>query len=88
MEDEVTRQAMYVCRNIEACFCNHCYSVKAVSITYPECVFLAVCIQNAKRMHRIKLIISLWPVRLYNILPHYLINGTIFEKKEKSLNIK
>ena len=20
----------------------------------------------------------LWPVRLYNILPHYLINGTIF----------
>jgi len=22
----------------------------------------------------------LWPVRLYNIFPHYLINGTIFEK--------
>ena len=23
----------------------------------------------------------LWPVRLYNIFPHYLIKGTIFEKK-------
>jgi len=23
----------------------------------------------------------LWPVRLYIIFPHYLINGTIFEKK-------
>ena len=23
----------------------------------------------------------LWPVRLYNIFPHYLINGAIFEKK-------
>ena len=21
----------------------------------------------------------LWPTRLYNVLPHYLINGTIFE---------
>ena len=23
----------------------------------------------------------LWPVRIYNIFPHYLINGTIFEEK-------
>ena len=23
----------------------------------------------------------LWPVRLYNIFPHYLINGAIFEKR-------
>jgi hypothetical protein len=29
----------------------------------------------------------LWPVRLYHIIPHYLINGTIVEKK-KLLNIK
>ena len=28
----------------------------------------------------------LWPFQLYNILPHYLINSTIFEKK--LLNIK
>ena len=30
----------------------------------------------------------LWPVRLYNTFPHYPINGTIFEKKKKLLNIK
>ena len=30
----------------------------------------------------------LWPVRLYNILPHYLIKGTIFGRKEKLLSIK
>ena len=24
----------------------------------------------------------LWPLRLYNIFPHYLINGMIFEKKK------
>jgi hypothetical protein len=24
---------------------------------------------------------SLWPARLYIVFPHYLINGTIFEKK-------
>jgi len=29
----------------------------------------------------------LWPVRLYNIFPHYLINDTIFGK-EKLLNMK
>ena len=28
----------------------------------------------------------LWPAWLCHILPHYLINGTIFEKKKKSLN--
>ena len=26
----------------------------------------------------------LWPVCVYHIFPHYLINGTIFEKKKKS----
>jgi len=85
MGEEVTTQAMYVHRNIEACFCNSCCSGKAVitCITYPECVFLVLCIQYTRRMRRIKLISSLWPVRLYNILPHHLINGTIFGKKRK-----
>ena len=32
---------------------NHCCSGKATSITYSECVFVALCIQNAKRMSRI-----------------------------------
>jgi len=25
---------------------------------------------------------NLWPVQLYNIFPHYLINGTILEKQD------
>ena len=37
----LTRQAMYVERNIVARSCNHCCSRKAVKITYSECVFVA-----------------------------------------------
>ena len=38
--------------NIEARSCNHCCSKKAISITYSECVFVALFIQHAKRMRR------------------------------------
>jgi len=44
---------MYVQRNIEARSCNHCCSGKAMSITYSECVFVALGIQYAKPMRRI-----------------------------------
>ena len=40
-------------------------------------MFLALIIQHAKRMLRI----IMWPVRLYHIFPHYLINGTVFGEK-------
>jgi len=43
-------------------------------------VHVAVGIQHAMRC------CGLWPLRLYNIFPHYLINGTIFE--EELLNIQ
>jgi hypothetical protein len=48
-----TLQAMYVERNIEARSRNHCYSGKAISITYSKCAFLALVIQNAMRMRHI-----------------------------------
>jgi len=50
-----------------------------MSITYSECVFVALFIQHAVCMHLI--VFRLWPVWLYHVLPHCLINGKIFEKK-------
>jgi hypothetical protein len=44
--------------------------VEAVSITQP--VFVAVGIQHAMRMRHIVML----PALLYNIFPHFLINGT------------
>ena len=40
-------------RNIEARACNHCCIEKAVSITYGECVLVALVIQHAMRVHHI-----------------------------------
>ena len=45
------RQCMYK-RNMEARSYNHCCSGKAISITYSECVFVALFIQHAMRMRR------------------------------------
>jgi len=39
-------------RNIEARSRNHCYRGKVISITYSECVFVALVIQHAMRMRR------------------------------------
>jgi len=64
---------MYVQRNTEAHLCNHCCSGKAINITQPECVFVALGTQQ-------------WPAPLYNNYPHYLKNGIIF--LNKLLNIK
>jgi hypothetical protein len=50
--NNVTRQAVYVC-HIEMWACNHCCSGKAISITYSECAFIALGIQQAVRMHHI-----------------------------------
>jgi hypothetical protein len=58
----ITRQPMYVLRNIGAPSCNHCCCGKAIIITYCECVSLALGIQHAKRMYRI----IMWPVGLYH----------------------
>jgi hypothetical protein len=47
------KQAMYVQRNIKARSCSHCCHGKAISVTYSECVFVALVIQHAKRMRRV-----------------------------------
>ena len=77
---KITKQEKCLQRKTEMRSCNHCYRGKAMNITYSESVSVALIIQHAPYCR-------LWPVRPYNIFPHYLINGTIFEKK-KSLNIK
>ena len=69
---------MYAEGNILARLCNQCCSGKAISVTYSERVFTAFGNQNAMRMRHI-VICGLPP--LYNIFPHYLINGTIVDNK-------
>ena len=71
----LTRQAMYVSRNIEARSCNQRCSGKAISITYSESVNwlrYPVPTRNAYAPY-----CPLLPVRLYNIFLHYLISGMI-----------
>jgi len=69
-----TRRAMLVLRNIEARSYNHCCRGKALSITYSECVFVALGIQHAPHCH-------LWSVQLYNIFLRYFIYGVILYKR-------
>ena len=61
----VTRQATYIKRNHLVRACNHCCSEKAVSITYPECVFVALSsMSNSCAV----LFCHLWPFR-FPVLP-------------------
>ena len=76
---ERTRQAIYVFCNIEAGSRNHCCSTEAISITYFECVFVALVIRHAERMRRMISSSVAYPTVQY--FPHYLTNGTIFWKK-------
>ena len=59
-------------------FGSHCWSGGAISITYSECVFVALGIQHAMRMRRV-VIGDL--SRFYNLFSHCLISSKAFEKK-------
>jgi len=71
-------------RNIEARLCNHCCCAESnkcymlwmcvCSLGYPAC--------NAGAPY-----CHLWPAPLYLILPHYLINGTIFGERYRIQNM-
>ena len=77
---------MYVKRNSEVRWCNHCYTGEAISITYSECVFLALRIQHTRTTAI--LYYHLCSVWLCYIFAHYHINDKIFEEKKKILNVK
>ena len=60
---------------------------KGSSITYSEGVSVALGISSMNCAFAV-LYRHLWPARIYEVFPLYLINGTIFEKKNKLLNVK
>jgi hypothetical protein len=51
---------------------------KQLSIAYSDSLFATLGIQHAMSMRHT---CQLWPAWLYNIFPHFLINGTIFGEK-------
>jgi hypothetical protein len=61
---------------------NHCCRWKAITINYYVCVwsFLSYPAYKA-HLFCAALYCCLWPVWLYHIFPHYLINDTILAKK-------
>jgi hypothetical protein len=75
-------------RNTEACSRKYCYNGKAINIIH-LCVCLYSCLSYpACKSHIFCAVFycHLWPLSLFDIVPNYLTNGTIFGKM--LLNIK
>jgi len=68
----------FIFKIITIMFSSHSCGGKVVSMVYSKCVFVASGIQHAKCMRSI----VLWSMACLAVsyFPHYLINGTIFEK--------
>jgi hypothetical protein len=81
----VTGQAVYVWRNIEASSCNHCCSGKATSVTYAECVFVALGIQYEMHVRHI-VICGLFVST--NIFPRCLQKTRFSKRRKKKKNLK
>ena len=64
---------MNVLRNIEARSFKYFCSGNAISVTYSECVSVALVIQHANRMRHVVLPCVICPALQY--FTHYLING-------------
>ena len=64
--------------DIETLSRNHCCSGKTISVICCQCVSVAIVMQHAMRM-RHTVVCGLPRSTIF--FPHYLINGTIFEKK-------
>lgn len=74
---EQDRQCLYKCNTV-ACLCNHFCHGKAISNTYSLCVRVSVAlfIQLSSTQSTCTILCCHpWPVWLYHIAPHYLING-------------
>ena len=65
--------------------CNHCYSGKAIFITYCGCLFVGLGIQHAMRMRHI-VFCGLSGSTIF--FSHYLTNDIIFEKKNNNIEHK
>ena len=81
-EEFAPRQCTYNVRNMEGRSCNRCYSGKAISVPYSECVSVALGIQHVMRMRRIILSsVACLAVQYFSTLFH---KRQDFRRKKKS----
>jgi len=75
---------MFVYSNNGACSRNHCCSGKTLSITYSECVFVALVIQHAKRKRHIILsYLACLALPYFSALSHKRFSGEKVIKQKK-----